>query len=78
MGLLDKYASVKDGMFTPRPEFKQNTVIDDSGEEVQLKTARHIIELDEKFKRFSSEEINQANVIESLKPWLSMDVAVRL
>ncbi|MGE4352951.1 MAG: V-type ATP synthase subunit I [Oscillospiraceae bacterium] len=74
LGLLDKYASLKDGMFTLRPEFEQKMLIDDSGEEVQLKLAYRIIELDEKIKRLSSEEINQQNIMESLKPWLSMDM----
>ncbi len=74
LGHLDRYSSTKDGMFAPRPEFKNSAITDNSGEASRVLLAERIIELDDKIKRIMAEEVNQGNVIESLKPWLAMDI----
>ena len=74
LGLLDKYASVKDGLFAQRPEVRCSALMDDSGEENQLALARKIIELDDKIKRLNAREMDQRNAMEALAPWLEMDL----
>lgn len=74
LGLLDKYASVKDSLFTPRPEVEQKTLMDASDEEAQIELAQEIIGLDEKIKQLSAKEVDKQNAIEALKPWLNMEM----
>ena len=74
LGLLDRYASVKDGMFAPRPAVQCGALMDDSGEGEQLALARKIIELDGRIKRLAIQEADKQNAIEALSPWLSLDL----
>ena len=74
LGLLDKYASVKDGLFSQRPEVQCSALMDDSGEDEHLALARKIIELDEEVKQVAAAESEKLNAIEALKPWLQLDI----
>ncbi|MGI6029490.1 MAG: V-type ATP synthase subunit I [Candidatus Heteroscillospira sp.] len=74
LALLDRYASVKDGMFAQRPEAPCATIMDSSGRGEQLALARKIIELDESIKRIAAREMDKQNAIDALQPWLSMEL----
>ena len=76
LSLIDRYASAKDGLFAPRPEVGRDVLMDDSGEEEQLALAKRVIELDERTKKLSSEEMDVKNSLEALSPWLSLDIAL--
>ena len=73
LALIDRYASVKDGMFAARPLAGAGELTGGDGAE-QLRLAGHIIGLDERIKKLSAEEMDVKNSIDALAPWLSLDI----
>ena len=74
IALLDRYAPAKGKLLSAKPEFEDEVLLDDSGVEGSLKTADAISGMDERIKRISAEESRQRSIIESLKPWVDLDM----
>jgi len=74
--LLGKYAPVKSGLLSARPEIGCEDFLDYSSVEDALKMAEKIEGLDEKIKKIGAEESRVRGMIESLKPWEPMDVPI--
>lgn len=72
--LLDKYAPAKGRLLSAKPELEDEVLLDDSGIAPALKLAQTISDGDDRIKRIVAEESRQRSVIESLQPWLSLDM----
>ena len=72
--LLDKYAPVKSKLLSAKPELEDEALLDDSGVAAALKLAQTISDGDDRIKRIAAEESRQRSVIESLQPWLELDM----
>ncbi len=74
IGLLDQYAPKKTKLLSARPELEDRVLLDDTGLSGALKTAEAIEGYDARIKRIGAEESRERAVIESLQPWLEMDL----
>ena len=74
IALLDRYAPEKKPLLSAKPEVEIDTLLDESGIEVARKKAEFINGLEEKIKRLTAEENRQNVLIESVKPWLELDL----
>ena len=72
--LLDHYAPKKSKLLSAKPELEDRVLLDDTGLTGALKTAEAIEGYDSRIKRISAEESRQRGVIESLQPWLDLDL----
>lgn len=72
--LLDRYAPKKGKLLSAKPEAEDDTLLDSASVAFPLKQAEAILELDDKIKRISAEESRQRSLIESLQPWLELDM----
>ena len=72
--LLDRYAPKKTKLLSAKPELEDRVLIDDTGLAGALKTAETLEGYDARIKRISAEESRQRAVIESLQPWLDLDL----
>lgn len=72
--LLDRYAPKKTKMLSAKPELEDRVLIDDTGLAGALKTAEMLEGYEARIKRISAEESRQRAVIESLQPWLDLDL----
>ncbi len=72
--LLDRYAPEKKPLLSAKPEVEIDTLLDESGIEEARKKAEFINGLEEKIKRLTAEENRQNTLIESVKPWLDLDL----
>lgn len=72
--LLDKYAPVKSKLFTPRPDVTHDVLLDESGLAETLDAVRTMTSADESIRRLAAEESRLRSLIESLGPWLDLDV----
>lgn len=72
--LLNQYAPVKSGLLTAKPEITGETLLDDSGIGAALEKAGEVAGLDERVRRITAEESRLRGSIESLKPWLGLDM----
>ena len=74
INLLDQYAPKKTKMLSAKPELEDRVFLDDTGLAGSLKTAEAIEGYDARIKRIAAEESRQRSVIESLQPWLELDL----
>ncbi len=72
--LLGKYAPEKKPMLSAMPEVEGETLLGDEGLDEALALAGEIIAADERIRRIGSEESRERAVIESLVPWLPLDL----
>jgi V/A-type H+-transporting ATPase subunit I len=72
--LVDKYAPVKTKALAPKPEIDCGAFLDDSSIETNLELADKITADDERIKRIAAEESRERGVIESLRPWETLDL----
>ena len=71
--LLDRYAPVKKGLLSPKPETEVKTLLDDSTLQATLDTARRIVTIDETVRRINAESARISGSIDALRPWLRLD-----
>ena len=71
--LLDRYAPVKKGLLSPKPETEVKTLLDDSTLQATLDTARRIVTIDETVRRINAESARISGSIDALRPWLGLD-----
>lgn len=74
--LLDSYAPKKQKLLSAKPELEDKVFLDESGLAGALKIAASIEGYDAQIKRITGEESRQRAVIESLKPWLGLDLSL--
>ena len=74
IGLLDRYAPEKKPLLSARPQVETETLLDDSILDGALEKASFINGLEEKIKRLTAEENRQNSLIESVRPWLDLDL----
>ena len=72
--LLDRYAPKKGKMLSAKPELEDRVLLDDTGMSGAVKVAETIEGYDARIKRISAEESRERSVIESLQPWLDLDM----
>ena len=72
--LLNTYAPKKTKMLSAKPELEDRVLLDDTGLSGALRTAETIEGYDARIKRIGAEESRLRSVIESLQPWLSLDL----
>ena len=74
IALLDSYAPIKSKLLSAKPELDEAALLDDTGLNGALKIAETIEGYDSRLKRISAEESRQRSVVESLQPWLELDM----
>ena len=74
IGLLDRYAPEKKPLLSAKPEVGTDVLLDDSILEKALSAAAEINGLEDKIKRLTAEENRQNGLIESVQPWLDLDI----
>ena len=74
IGLLDRYAPEKKPLLSAKPQVETETLLDDSILKSALEKASTINGLEEKIKRLTAEENRQNTLIESVQPWLDLDL----
>ena len=74
IGLLDRYAPEKKPLLSAKPQVETETLLDDSILKDALEKASFINGLEEKIKRLTAEENRQNSLIESVRPWLDLDL----
>ena len=74
IGLLDRYAPEKKPLLSAKPQVETETLLDDSILKSALEKAQIINGLEEKIKRLTAEENRQNTLIESVQPWLDLDL----
>ena len=72
--LLGKYAPEKKPMLSAMPEVESDTLLGAEGLDEALALAGEIIAADDRIRRIGSEESRERAVIESLVPWLGLDL----
>ena len=72
--LLDRYAPKKGKLLSAKPELEDRVLLDDTGMSGAVKVAETIEGYDARIKRISAEESRERSVIESLQPWLDLDM----
>lgn len=74
IALLDTYAPKKGKLLSAKPELEDLAFLDDTGLSGALKFAGAIEGYDARIKRISAEESRQRGIIDSLQPWLELDL----
>ncbi len=74
INLLDQYAPKKSRLLAAKPELEDRVFLDETGLSGALRTAEAIEGYDARIKRIAAEESRQRSVIESLQPWLTLDL----
>ena len=74
IALLDTYAPKKGKLLSAKPELEDLAFLDDTGLSGALKFAGAIEGYDARIKRISAEESRQRSIIDSLQPWLGLDL----
>ena len=72
--LLDRYVSEKKPLLAAPEEVDGDTLLDSSGKADALSLAETIRDADERIRRIGAEESRERAVIESLQPWLPLDM----
>ena len=72
--LLGKYAPEKKPLLSSTPEVEGDSLLSSEGLSEALALAGEIIAADERIRRIGSEESRERSVIESLAPWLALDL----
>jgi len=76
--LLNKYAPVKTGLFTPKPEASVQSVMDESSLNENIALANMLADMDDHIKRITADESRIKGLIETIKPWATLDVPFEL
>ncbi len=71
--LLDRYAPVKKGLLSAKPEAEVKTLLDDSTLLSTLETANRIVTIDETVRRINAECARISGAADALRPWLGLD-----
>ncbi len=71
--LLDRYAPVKKGLLSAKPEAEVKTLLDDSTLLSTLETANRIVTIDETVRRINAECARISGASDALRPWLGLD-----
>ena len=74
IGLLDRYAPEKKPLLSAKPQVEVDTLLDASVLKSAQEKAAEINGLEEKIKRLTAEENRQNGLIESVRPWLDLDL----
>ncbi len=74
--LLNKYAPAKSKLLSATPEVDSEELISEEGINAALAVAERITAADDKIKRLSAEESRQRGIIESLEPWLNLELSL--
>ena len=72
--LLGRYAPQKSKLLSAKPELEGSVFLEDEGVAAALSHAAAVEAGDDRIKRLTAEESRQRSVIESLKPWLDLDM----
>ncbi len=72
--LLGQYAPAKSRLLSAKPELAGSVFLEDEGLEEAQTLAAQITETHEQVRRLSAEESRQRAIVESLQPWLSLDL----
>ena len=72
--LLDRYAPKKTKLLSAKPELEGRVLLDDTGLSGALRIAEALEGYEARIRRISAEESRQRSVIESLQPWLTLDL----
>ena len=78
IALLDSYAPKKGKFLSAKPELDEAELLNDTGLSAALKLAEAIEGNDARIKRISAEESRQRSIIESLKPWLPLEMPLSM
>ena len=74
ISVIEQYAPVKTSMFAAKPDVTDARLLDESNTSVCLELAKSLDAHDIRIRRISVEESNERNHIESLKPWLGLNL----
>ena len=74
IALLDRYAPAKTKLLSSPAEVAPAVLLDDAGLNAALKLAGAIEGADDRIKRITAEESRQRVLVESLQPWLDLDI----
>ena len=74
IALLDRYAPEKKPLLSAKPQVEVDTLLDASVLKSAQEKAAEINGLEEKIKRLTAEENRQNGLIESVRPWLDLDL----
>ncbi|WP_253291069.1 V-type ATP synthase subunit I [Pseudoflavonifractor sp. MSJ-37] len=74
LAVLKKYAPVKGGLLTPRPEITEKELFDDAAYAASLETARTLIGAEQKIASIHAEMSKKRSQKMTLAPWLGMDL----
>ena len=72
--LLGQYAPVKSKLLSAKPELAGALFLEDEGIEDALSVAERISDRHEQVRRIAAEESRLRGVVESLQPWMSLDL----
>ena len=72
--LLKTYAPEKTPLLSPKRELDRDTLLAEDGLEEALALANAICEKEDRIRRIGAEESRERSVIESLRPWESLDM----
>ena len=72
--ILDKYAPQKSGLLASKPEVEADELLDGVGIGVSQRLAGIIAQNDENVRRMTAEEARQRTLMESLEPWLPLNL----
>ena len=78
ISLLDRYVPAKKPLLSAKPQVGTDELLDESGLKAALEEAARINGLEEKIKRLTAEENRQKSLIESMAPWLDLDMPLGL
>ena len=76
--LMDKYAPAKSKLLSPKPEVSEDVILDETALKDNLALAERVEALDEQLRRIAAEESRQRSLMESLRPWQSLDLPLEL
>ena len=72
--LLDRYAPKKTKLLSAKPELEDRVLVDDTGLAGALKVAGTLEGFEADIRRISAEESRERALLESLQPWLELDL----
>jgi len=74
INVLNRCAPQKGGFLSAKPELEDSALLDDNGLQETGAVAEQILAKEDSVKRLAAEESRQQAVLESLKPWLALDM----
>ena len=77
LNILDKCAPAKSKLLSARPEVERETFLSAEGFDAELAAAQKIVELEQKLRSMSSEASRLNAVIESMTPWMSLELPLQ-